>query len=190
MCPQGKLGGCTVISCDVTLNYTTYYLNLWTTSPEAQWCLRDVNAYWNGSDEGKGILFLRGSCSDCVNPEIRSHARRRWGRGSEAYTKVIEIIRALLFFLWPPRQDPFSKVLTISHKLFKDKNTQWLQLPVWHIPIDMNLRRESPQVRIYGFAAVGGILQKRIRTKTQCYNMSKNTTRKLQPIQEHRWRSN
>lgn len=26
--PQGKLGGCTVISCDVTLNYTTYYLNL------------------------------------------------------------------------------------------------------------------------------------------------------------------
>lgn len=28
MFPQGKLGGCTVISCDVTLNYTTYYLNL------------------------------------------------------------------------------------------------------------------------------------------------------------------
>lgn len=26
--PQGKLGGCTVISCGVTLNYTTYYLNL------------------------------------------------------------------------------------------------------------------------------------------------------------------
>jgi len=26
--PQGKLGGCTVISRDVTLNYTTYYLNL------------------------------------------------------------------------------------------------------------------------------------------------------------------
>lgn len=28
VCPQGKLGGCTVISCGVTLNYTTYYLNL------------------------------------------------------------------------------------------------------------------------------------------------------------------
>lgn len=26
--PQGKLGGCTVISCGVTLNYTTYYLSL------------------------------------------------------------------------------------------------------------------------------------------------------------------
>lgn len=26
--PQGKLGGCTVISCGVTLNYTTYYLTL------------------------------------------------------------------------------------------------------------------------------------------------------------------
>ncbi len=25
---QGKLGGCTVISCDVSLNYTTYYLSL------------------------------------------------------------------------------------------------------------------------------------------------------------------
>lgn len=24
--PQGKIGGCTVISCDVILNYTTYYL--------------------------------------------------------------------------------------------------------------------------------------------------------------------
>lgn len=31
--PQGKLGGCTVISRGVILNYTTYYLNLGASRP-------------------------------------------------------------------------------------------------------------------------------------------------------------
>lgn len=57
--PQGKLGGCTVISCDVTLNYTTYYLNLRNTreNPSREKYIKSPY-FRNRNQKKKGLLFI------------------------------------------------------------------------------------------------------------------------------------
>lgn len=60
---QGKLGGCTVISCDVTANYTTYYLSLG--ARQGPWGHNTVDLQWMWEMKWKRkiIRSLKSYCS-------------------------------------------------------------------------------------------------------------------------------
>ena len=126
VCPQGKLGGCTVISCDVTLNYTTYYLSLWTTSLEAPALSEGArNANWSGLDQGKALLFLRGFLlwlCDSWNtiPCKTTLLSPRFGSVHESDENNTHIIVLSLTTMFGSRFQMYSR---FPNELFKGKNT-------------------------------------------------------------------
>lgn len=127
--PQGKLGGCTVISCDVTLNYTTYYLSLGTTCLEASagpWRLSTLdesvqNTNWNDKWRGERVYFfpsyeiLLRLCESWNNAGRSLKFRVKTASENVTRITIISLARLPIQFAW------YSRFLTSALKRHQKK---------------------------------------------------------------------